>query len=353
MPLDQAALAATLSLAALWVVPVAAASFDCTKAQSPLEHATCTKPDLSKADDILARAYASALGGLSEGGGTALRNSEKAWLVYVDRLCTGWSVARPKVYSDDEGRCLTMEFQDRERLLEQSRMVGGLRFTFVDHYRAKVDADLPNIDPQGREVATTHSFYAQIDDTGDEAMKFNAIVAAGLHSDIASDPTDGEDTFGELQVSTVDPTRITLTDTVSEFNHGAPHGYYQVYYVHYLRHEQRLLKAADVFGGSDWQDRLRKLVVDSLNVSLGDDEPEADPSQTPIHEDVVDPSDWDFRAQGLLVQFAKGEVASPVEGAISVIIPWALIEDDLTPGIGMDLRTGFEGPPPAFGEGEQ
>ena len=132
-----------------------------------------------------------------------------------------------------------------------------------------------------------------------------------------------------------------MTDTESVFNHGAAHGYYQIIYLHYLRNEHRVLTAADVFNKVGWQDRIRKRVLTALKVSVGNNRMDEDPqSRAAISNDSVDASRWDFPAQGLLVQFGQGEVASPVEGAVSVIIPWALVEDDLNPGIGTSIRDG-------------
>jgi uncharacterized protein len=56
-----------LALAALLLfVPIAqAASFDCSKAGTSFEKAICDNPELSKQDEVLAQAYATALGGLS------------------------------------------------------------------------------------------------------------------------------------------------------------------------------------------------------------------------------------------------------------------------------------------------
>ena len=79
MRLKFLALVSSLFIAFLLASPSISASFDCSKAQSPLEHAICAKPDLSAADDTLGSAYATALGGLSGDAEQKLRASQNAW----------------------------------------------------------------------------------------------------------------------------------------------------------------------------------------------------------------------------------------------------------------------------------
>jgi uncharacterized protein len=65
----------------LFLVPgvVLAASFDCAKAHSPLEHAICDNPALSRADEQLAKAYDDGLRKLGDGAGI-LRRTQRLWL---------------------------------------------------------------------------------------------------------------------------------------------------------------------------------------------------------------------------------------------------------------------------------
>jgi len=103
-------------------------------------------------------------------------------------------------------------------------------------------------------------------------------------------------------------------------------------YVHYLRDQGRLLRAADVFSKPGWQDRLRKYVTDALAVAYGDAISTDSETQAAIRDGSISPSHWDFRPEGLLVQFGQSEIAAHVMGAPGVVIPWALIKDDLAGG---------------------
>ena len=55
-----------------------AASFDCTKAQSKVEHLVCDNPELSKLDDDLNAAYSNVL--KNDGSATSIRTEQKKWL---------------------------------------------------------------------------------------------------------------------------------------------------------------------------------------------------------------------------------------------------------------------------------
>jgi uncharacterized protein len=54
-----------------------AASFDCTKAQSPDEKAICAHPELSRLDEEMAQAYAQALKGNNASG---VKAAQRQWL---------------------------------------------------------------------------------------------------------------------------------------------------------------------------------------------------------------------------------------------------------------------------------
>ena len=68
-------------------LPVEAASFDCTKAQTPFEKAICADPELSKQDTTLDIAYRTAVGGLSPAATDIMRNGQRAWLKATDFTC--------------------------------------------------------------------------------------------------------------------------------------------------------------------------------------------------------------------------------------------------------------------------
>ena len=116
-----------LALAALLLfAPVAqAASFDCAKAATSFEHAICDHPDLSKADETLAQAYATAIGGLSKPSADAVKATQHDWLDFAAKSCSDDAQPIAGKYTDDQASCLLGAINDRISSLEASRMLGG------------------------------------------------------------------------------------------------------------------------------------------------------------------------------------------------------------------------------------
>ena len=82
---------------------VHAASFDCSKASSFVEHAICTESQLSQLDDRLSRSYNNALAATRDPD--ALRFEQRTWLAESRNTCV------------DVG-CLTRAYNERLAILE-------------------------------------------------------------------------------------------------------------------------------------------------------------------------------------------------------------------------------------------
>ena len=65
-----------------------AASFDCSKAKSPIEKSICADPKLSALDDKLADTYSNIKNNLSEVAKSKLRNHQTAWLKSLTEDCS-------------------------------------------------------------------------------------------------------------------------------------------------------------------------------------------------------------------------------------------------------------------------
>ncbi|HHY50561.1 MAG TPA: hypothetical protein GYA10_12520, partial [Alphaproteobacteria bacterium] len=70
-------LAAVLAVFILASGFASAASFDCGRAGTPFERAVCSAPELSDKDEVLATAYATALGGLSKQAAAVLKAGQR------------------------------------------------------------------------------------------------------------------------------------------------------------------------------------------------------------------------------------------------------------------------------------
>jgi uncharacterized protein len=122
-------------IALLLLLPAAqAASFDCAKAGTSFEKAICADEGLSSQDEILAQAYATALGGLSTNAANEVKAGQKGWLSYAQRACSDEAEPITGAYDEEQTQCLATTFRNRIRALEASRMQGGYRFYPIDRY---------------------------------------------------------------------------------------------------------------------------------------------------------------------------------------------------------------------------
>lgn len=317
-------------------LPAMAASFDCDKAGTPFEHAICDVPELSAADEVLAKSFATATGGLTKAGVETMRAEQRDWLDYAQRVCTDDAKALTSgSYDDQGGACLVTKFRARSKALEQSRMLGGHRFLIKSVYGALPDPDAPDDAASYPKVASHELVLAQLDSDDALAVGFNAFVseqgtslsaAMGLEDAASSEPV----TFADTDV-TVAPTevagtsRITLTANTYWYGHGAAHGNWGISYLHYNIAEQRGLVASDIFTGDDW----KTLLVDAAWTRLQDEHGEWLQLDSPseIIDAVTDPTRWALSGNyGLVIQFQPYEVAAYAYGAPTITVPWSELD---------------------------
>jgi len=325
-----------LALAAiLMFTPIAAAaSFDCDKAQTAFERAVCTDPTLSHQDEVLAKAYATALGGLSDGAAAQMKATQHAWLDHAERVCSVDAEPISDTYNDDQIACLQTTYRSRIQALETSRMLGDYRFYPEEAYLLEKDTEAA--DDAFNKVAEKHFQTIKIDGGEEDglAAAFNQLTE-DLRVGYTDYFPDGQAAFApgdvteDVDISTivksVSDYRITLQTTNYSYGHGAAHGNYGISYAHFLVSEQRALKASDIFAKQGWQTTLAKLVIARVKEQMGDGyfaDSEAD-----IPNWVADPSRWDFSSDGLIIQFQPYEVAAYAAGAVTVTLRWDEIRD--------------------------
>ena len=323
-----------------------AASFDCSKASTSFEKAICGNDGLSKEDEILAQAYATALGGLSTDAANEVKSAQKAWLDYAAKACSDDAKPISGTYTADQTQCLLSTFQSRVSSLEASKMQGGYRFYPIERYLVEADPDADA--DSSTKVGDKHFLTVKIDRTDDIAKAFNAwidkdwtenqfstggdtpLFTKGTTDIAPGDPSTDVD-YTET-VKEVTSNRITLESSIYWYGHGAAHGNYVVSYDHFLIDKKRLLQGDDMFKAG-WKDKFGKMVVDKTKAQLGDDYQGTEDKS--VIDSATDPSRWDFSDQGLVVQFEPYEVAAYAAGAVTVTIPW----DDLTDLLKDDAQT--------------
>lgn len=299
-----------------------AASFDCAKARTPLEKLICASPELSRNDEVLAKAYATALGGLSEAAKQVVQQSQREW---HDQVVPGCTNTKPvESFSEEQRACVTSEFYNRARALEESRMQNGWRFYMSEHFAVLED---PATD-YSHGAATKAFSSPRIDDGTDVARAFNALMeekAAAFGDILAKDGTladsdETSDTDNRVKVEAVTAQRISLSINGYWFGHGAAHGNYSINYLHFLIEEKRPLVASDVFKGSGWEDKLGELVLAELERTI--EGGIWDEARGGVPKTAADPANWNFSGEGLIVQFQPYEVTAYAYGAPTVTIGW-------------------------------
>lgn len=305
-----------------------AASFDCTRAETDLETAICDYEPLSQADEVLATAYATAIGGLSKTATNAMRAGQREWLDHAAYVCI--EEARDEAV-ETPGDCLLGLFNNRIRTLEGSRMLSGHRFYLSTGYGAVPD---PQAEPDSYWQLATHELSLPLIDAGsDLAAGFNAVMKA-LPAEYGWPEGEGFDTGSDsaIDISVVEAVAKRITTRIDTFwyGHGAAHGNYSVEFLHYLTSEQRLLTATDMFTGDDWRRTLLDLTVAALREEHGEHLMLDDPQD--IAEAVADPRRWSFGTYGLVIQFQPYEVSAYAYGAPTATVKWDDLQDFMAEG---------------------
>ena len=318
--------AAVLTLA---MAPAAqAASFDCAKASSQVEKAICANPDLSRADEVLARAYATALGGLSDAARQAMQAGQREWLGFAALACTVDAKPFGAAPTEDQQGCLNSVYRSRISELGQSRMEGDWRVYPRTSYSLVDDPDPDAY--QG--VATKEISSPRIDEESPLADSFNALMD---EADAAAQPDPGSedyltaDTMVTTTISSVASRRISLATDTYWMGHGAAHGNYAITYAHYLTDEGRMMTAEDLFTGNGWEEALGKLALDELDRTI--DGGIWEESRADVPNVATDPLRWNFGDNGLEIIFQPYEVTAYAAGAPTVTIGWDKLSDYLAP----------------------
>lgn len=318
-----------LALVGLFFIasPAAAASFDCAKASTPFEKAICSDDALSLGDEVLAQAYATALGGLSKYAADEIKAAQRDWLGYAERSCSDDAQPITTDYTDEQKQCLASTFRSRVQDLEASRMLGGFRFYPIDRYMVEQDTEAQPED--FNKVADKQFQIVKIDRGDDIAAAFNEAVdgiMAGQGNFFEPGTTDiaPGDVSSDYDISTtvtdVTTNRISLQTNEYWYGHGAAHGNYFITNRHFLLGEKRMLEASDIFEGEGWEDKLGDIALEAIKAKLGEDYFATSDDDT--RKIAIDPLRWGFSEEGLMIQFNIYEVTAYAMGAPIVTIPW-------------------------------
>jgi uncharacterized protein len=286
------------------VDPASAASFDCAKAQSPMEKHICADPKLSAADETLAAAYKKVLDALSDDAAAKVRKGQREWLKFVRTVCP------PNKGMVD---CLAETLTERQAALEKSVVKAGDILVYaVETFDAHAPKDKANA---GGQFATTHIAYPQIDKPATDGMRqWNAWIATRAQkSSIADGGDDQLDMTYDIHL--VLPQLISGDLVVSDYPLGAAHPTAAVTPFKWLVAEGRELRADDLFDKTKpWQ----KTLSDACIKAFTDFDNPADFCAA----DKLNIEAWTIEATGIGLQFQEYEIGPYAAGAPKEIIPW-------------------------------
>ncbi|MEO8685354.1 MAG: lysozyme inhibitor LprI family protein [Devosia sp.] len=323
----------------LLLLPAAqAASFDCNEATTPSEKAICADPGLSRTDDVMALAYVGAIAGLTEEAEIVMRQGQRDWLDFSDTVCSDANLPGENAAAIERPACLHRLYDERLKVLEQSRMVNGMRFFTVDSYEA-----LP--DPNGGRFKLGLKVVSSLrmDGNDSRAEAFNAYMRqvtedyTGQFTDFAGTTMDDsvpyEDDAFLMTLDSSNASRVSIGLEIEWYGHGAAHANRSRANFHFLTQAERPLVAGDIFAGKGWSTALAGLVAERASVDIRDGQITYDAAD--MIDIATDPKRWSFTKAGLMVQFQDQEITP---GGPVVSVGWGPLRDHLAGGADVIAR---------------
>lgn len=309
--------------------PTFAASFDCSKAQTSVEHAVCDDPVLSRDDEDMAAAYRKMHQGLSETGFKIVRQGQRNWLKYIQRICTPDGRPLTGRYDASGIDCLSGQFAQRVSMLRIVTGSRGYRYYNAESFGVAPDQ---NFSAQGSfPVGSFESKALRMDGADDLAIRYNRHMREAYPAVYNPDLFGGEiDAIYSITLIS-DSARLISTEVSDwSYGHGAAHGQSSVYYDHFLTVEKRPLAASDIFADANWLPKLDAIAVAVLKAGTFSDG--IWPDLTSVAASVSDPKSWYIGPGELTIQFQSYQVGPYALGAPTVQIPWSMIDALLAPG---------------------
>jgi uncharacterized protein YecT (DUF1311 family) len=318
-----------------------AASFDCSKAKTPLEKAVCGSPKLSAADNRMAAAYRAALATVPPEMKSAVRDDQVAWISAMGIACK----AGVSASSTEQISLLGTFYESRTKELGRLvRHIGGV--TFVWRSTTEIELEDPDTkDPDAKMESraaglrpgygTLHASWPQ--STGDTAewRDWNSAIKTAAQNGLIGDANTNEDITVEIVFA---GKQLVASEIVTfRMERGTPHPDDDSIEFNWLLQEKREIQPADIFReGSDWDRAIQASCVSALHKQLGnlpDDYADGRFAQK-LHEVIVRPRNWRLAGQGLTIIFQPYSVSDYADPADPVTIQWAALKPFLRePGL--------------------
>jgi len=314
--------------------PAAAASFDCSKAELPLDKLICATPELSAKDDEMSAKYEAALAILSPEGQGILRNGQRKWVKFVRTYCAS-RIGQPtdSLGGGDSKQCLASEYGNRLDQLDSAALkLGNIVFSRVDEFQI-----VPS--PADQEGGNRGHFgycirgYPRIDaPSSAEAKSWNetwrkwADECASENSDTGIN-ADFEYTF---DVHLAQNRLISISGDAIGYFHGAGQpiltlsGLWNI-----ALPSLHPLKAEDLFwSGSAWRQMIIKRCIAALSERLP---AEKMPDDNSWNDTCTDAQSWDMRPDKLSILIDLRNDFFWAAGVAEADIPWSDLKPFLAP----------------------
>ncbi len=320
--------------------PIHAASFPCTAAHSPQEHAICADPKLSAADEQLAAAYRHLRSTLSPTAAAEVQSDQREWLLWLNQVC-----APTSLYQGGIGPCLTSVYRTRLHQLTSGYIaVAGLVFYPRAHFALTPEPPGNSNSPQDPGFSIFQFSWPEIDTPNEQASAWNAAVlsrAQRLSSFGRSDPGAFSTTFeggGDVNLFSnlrAANQRLIVVDLGNMgYSYGAAHPNTGIVTFSWWLGAKRPLNLGDIFN-TGWQAHLVPLISTRLKARLGDAGSLYTDQQTlrTIAETASSIDAWTPSSTGLTITFGQYAVASYAEGMPEVSFSWAELKPWLNPSL--------------------
>ena len=312
-----------------------AASFDCSKAELPLDKLICATPELSAKDEEMAAKYKAALAILSPEGQGIVKDGQRKWLKFVRTYCTS-RIGQPADNSTEDGAgCLSNEYDQRLHQFESVAVKAGqLVFYRVDDFQiwpsAKNDPDgsrsgfgycaigYPQIDrPQTPEAKGWNDTWRKWAGKPCKVPDATSVVDANNDIDV------------DIDINIAQPGFIGITGIQGQYSHGAAHGLPgDDEQWNLLLPSFRELEAADLFEPeSGW----KKLINDRCKKAISEKLSPEQMSTNRWDDTCTEAGGWVLTPDHLAVSVYLGDDYGYAYGAADAEISWTDLAPYLLP----------------------
>ena len=328
-----------------------AASFDCAKAQRPVEKAICGNKKLNLADESLGHAYRDALGKLSSSSVGLLRADQVQWLAWVQQICRA---NEPTTKAAAAADCLMPLYTDRIKHLHTA-VVRREGISFLTRTQYLADVEEKGADAgEHPGFGTLQSSWPAADSADPTWVAWNHsvelrafLMASADEDDAAKKPAptapvwdnglaEAQDTQVTAQLKSVEHGRVTTSVNLETMGHGAAHPSESFETDIWLLDARRPLQVNDVFApGPQWKAVVAAACWKAL--STGE-------QRTYIYDEVKGPNakvlqdvignirNWTLERDGLHISYPEYSVAPRVSPVDDTVIPWAQLKPVLATG---------------------